>query len=770
MAIHNVNALRSLIFWQEIQLVFICVIRNGRKMDGNDNSRESPSQQNQMDCERIATLLRNAIQLVGLNSGSNWGSLNTSDQSQPTGLGQLQLDRAPRPTSPSHMSINGMPSRRIPSGETMLGNPVNPIERRILALPVRFGGLGIHDPTKTAAFEYNASRKITEGLKELIVSQNTSIETMDHTKVKKTKQELKIAKENQYKEELKYLIANISPLKQRCLEASREKSASSWLTVLPLRHLGYTFNKQQFRDAICLRYNFDIQGIPKYCACGIKNDITHALTCKKGGYVTMRHNALRDCLANTLKEVCADVRVEPQLLPVNPNDYQSRTNTSEGARLDISAIGVQGSFERTYFDVRVSNPNAPSNVTLTLNEVYRKNEKEKKDMYEERVINSEKGSFAPLVFLTTGGMGPECATIVKRVAEMIANKRDERYADKKKKKIPNPKGRRKRAASTRFPAPYFVPPTTWTHEFFLLSKSSAHHTPERSQIDTMQKAGLGRCKVVFEDKRGNHAHVRATLEQYYPKLALQNGTFQLLRCLSGGCGTRELSVIPMGVDGYPISLLKEVCKSSTIYIRPMQTSLSMESVLPDVPQTVYQGNIAMAQCQNCNSEVELSKFNDHTANCPKMNASIDDCVLPSEVKGYDHKVVNSNSISHTLQTIFVDKEIEELQRAATQSSDVHTAVDVILDAQRGDLPTSSVVDQPTGPASYNDVETATISSLQQLLVQFQEEYHSTQEVKISVDRDEVWRCGLLFYKKGIANPGRLHMNVEVNFTGLTGEQ
>ncbi len=311
----------------------------------------------------------------------------------------------------------------------MLGKPVTPIERRILALPVRLGGLGIHDPTKTAAFEYSASRKITEGLKELIVRQNTSIEILDNTQVKKTKQELKIAKENQYKEELNYLIANISPLKQRCLELSREKSASSWLTALPLRHLGYTFNKQQFRDAICLRYNFGIQGIPKYCACGTKNDITHALTCKKGGYVTMRHNALRDCLANTLKEVCADVRVEPQLLPVNPNDYHSRTNTSEGARLDISAVGVLGSFERTYFDVRVSHPNAPSNVTLTLNDVYRKNEREKKDMYEERVINSEKGSFAPLVFLTTGGMGPECAAIVKRVAGMIANKRDEKYAD-----------------------------------------------------------------------------------------------------------------------------------------------------------------------------------------------------------------------------------------------------------------------------------------------------------------------------------------------------
>ena len=44
--------------------------------------------------------------------------------------------------------------------------------------------------------------------------------------------------------------------------------------------------------------------------------------------------------------------------------------------------------------------------------------------------------------------------------------------------------------------------------------------------------------------------------------------------VSGGCGVRKLSLIPIGVYGYPVSLLKEVCKSSTIYIRPLQTDLS----------------------------------------------------------------------------------------------------------------------------------------------------------------------------------------------------
>ena len=41
----------------------------------------------------------------------------------------------------------------------------------------------------------------------------------------------------------------------------------------------------------------------------------------------------------------------------------------------------------------------------------------------------EKGSFSPLIFSTTGGMGPECTKYHKRIAELISNKRGESYPD-----------------------------------------------------------------------------------------------------------------------------------------------------------------------------------------------------------------------------------------------------------------------------------------------------------------------------------------------------
>ena len=90
---------------------------------------------------------------------------------------------------------------------------------------------------------------------------------------------------------------------KRCLKLNCEKGVGSWLTVLPLKEQGY-----------CL--NWKIVNTPQYCGCGSKNDLNHTLICAKGGYVSMRHNALRDLHADLLQEACRDVVVEPSLLPL----------------------------------------------------------------------------------------------------------------------------------------------------------------------------------------------------------------------------------------------------------------------------------------------------------------------------------------------------------------------------------------------------------------------------------------------------------------------
>ena len=139
----------------------------------------------------------------------------------------------------------------------------------------------------------------------------------------------------------------------------------------------------------------------------------------------MRHNILRDIEGRLLERVCKDVKIEPELIPSN---NETAGNVAEKARLDISARGVWGIQEKTFFDIRVTHPNATSNMSKSLEAIYESNENQKKRFYNDRVLHVEKASFTPLVFTTTGGMGKECTQFNKRLAEMITEKTKEKYS------------------------------------------------------------------------------------------------------------------------------------------------------------------------------------------------------------------------------------------------------------------------------------------------------------------------------------------------------
>ena len=144
------------------------------------------------------------------------------------------------------------------------------------------------------------------------------------------------------------------------MDLAQENGASSWLTSLPIEEFGFTLHKGAFHDALTLRYNWQPPYTPSTCGCGVKFSVEHALSCPKGGFPTIRH---RHLTANLLTEVCNDVCTEPELQPITGESLTgASSNVQDGAHLDIAANGFWGGrFERTYFDVRVFNPHAPSN-------------------------------------------------------------------------------------------------------------------------------------------------------------------------------------------------------------------------------------------------------------------------------------------------------------------------------------------------------------------------------------------------------------------------
>ena len=103
-------------------------------------------------------------------------------------------------------------------------------------------------------------------------------------------------------------------------------------------------------DALALRYNFGIKDAARKCVCGSDNSINHSLICKRGGYVSLRHNSLRDVLAELLETAgCKDVTTEPLLIPVNGRELPAGANKADGARLDVSARSVWNPLERAFF-------------------------------------------------------------------------------------------------------------------------------------------------------------------------------------------------------------------------------------------------------------------------------------------------------------------------------------------------------------------------------------------------------------------------------------
>ena len=154
------------------------------------------------------------------------------------------------------------------------------------------------------------------------------------------------------------------------------------------------------------------------------------MCCPTGGFPSIRHNELRDLTAEALTEVCSDVCIEPHLQPLTGETlHYSSANSQDGARLDIRAAGFWGDrHQQAFFDVRVFNPNASSYQHLQPSTAYSRHEQLKRRHYEQRIRDIEHGSFTPLVFSTTGGLGKAADITFKRLSSLISEKKEIQYA------------------------------------------------------------------------------------------------------------------------------------------------------------------------------------------------------------------------------------------------------------------------------------------------------------------------------------------------------
>ena len=151
---------------------------------------------------------------------------------------------------------------------TLTGQPPpNKTYRNIFALPVRHGGLGIHNPSVQAPLEFAASIEICSPIVEQIMAGNSEYTYKCESSQMLKKSEIKSERVNREKERLQHLQAAVSPEDRKVLELAGENEVSSWHTAFPIALFGFVLHKRAFTDALALRYGWQPNNLPTHCAC-----------------------------------------------------------------------------------------------------------------------------------------------------------------------------------------------------------------------------------------------------------------------------------------------------------------------------------------------------------------------------------------------------------------------------------------------------------------------------------------------------------------------
>ena len=240
--------------------------------------------------------------------------------------------------------------------------------------------------SEIANIEFQNSSLLTKEHVSLIARQETTygIQKEIINNIKK-----KIKRDRQEYNQQKLIDIKLRLTSQQCRlnNINTEQGASRWL---PIEEEGYMLNKQEFWDLVNIRYGWPLSQTPRTCTCGNNFNIEHAVTCKNGAFITLRHNRLRNVTTSLLKEVCHDVRIEPTLQKLTREQFEQRAaNTSDEARLDVAARGFWAAGQIAFFDIRVFYSNATRYANQSLRQCYASNENEKKRKYNNRVMNVE---------------------------------------------------------------------------------------------------------------------------------------------------------------------------------------------------------------------------------------------------------------------------------------------------------------------------------------------------------------------------------------------
>lgn len=197
------------------------------------------------------------------------------------------------------------------------------------------------------------------------------------------------------------------------------QTTGAWLTATPSQDYGTALSSTEFRDSLRIRHGLTPIGLPAHCDACPQSRFTvgHALQCKTGGLICDCHEAVsaewHQLCASALTPSAVTDKPAIPTVHTEEDDILAHTVALHG---DVSAHGFWSRGTTAIFDIRVTDTDAAaSNRHLDPLKVLRRQEREKKDKYQEACLQAHQ-HFTPLVFSVDGLEGKEAMAARKRLA------------------------------------------------------------------------------------------------------------------------------------------------------------------------------------------------------------------------------------------------------------------------------------------------------------------------------------------------------------------
>ena len=91
----------------------------------------------------------------------------------------------------------------------------------------------------------------------------------------------------------------------------------------------FALHKSAFRDALCLKYEWQPTQLPHTCPCGLPFSVDHSFSFKVHGFPIIRHKEIHDLTADLISEVHYDVCVDPPLQPLSGESLSFVTSSRD---------------------------------------------------------------------------------------------------------------------------------------------------------------------------------------------------------------------------------------------------------------------------------------------------------------------------------------------------------------------------------------------------------------------------------------------------------